>query len=147
MKEITTDLVMASKRVNIDSTSSASCPKNVTKNKTRYSKEWEKKFDFIQACAKSVMGYENKFQYVCCNVDISCAAGSANDVLKHQDTPKHIERRKSVKSKNLILILIFTTQIPYRLVSNKHVIHEILTSFPNIISPFVRLVVKEKKES
>ena len=136
---------MASKRVNIDSTSRA--PKKVKKYTTCYSKEREKKFDFIQACAKSVMGYENKFHCVCCNVDISCAAGGANDVLKHQETPKHIERRKSIKGKNLILFFTFTTQIPCRLVSNKHVIHEILTSFPNIFSPFFRLEVKGKKDS
>ena len=70
---------MGSKRVNIDSTSSASC-KKLKKYKTCYSKEWEEKFDFIQACTKSVVGYENKFHYVCCNVHISCAAGGANDV-------------------------------------------------------------------
>ena len=73
---------MASKRVNIDSTSSASCSKKVKKCKTRYSKEWEKKFDFTQACAKSVMSYENKCHCVFCNADICCAAGGANDVLK-----------------------------------------------------------------
>ena len=117
--------MMASKRVNIDSTSSASCSKKVKKYKTRYSKEQEKKFDFIQVCAKSIVGYENKFHCLCCNVDINCAAGNANNVLKHKDTPKHIERRKSIKGKNLILFFIFTTQIPCRLVSNKHVIHEI----------------------
>ena len=98
-KEITSDLIMANKRVNIDSTSTASCSKKVKKCKTRYSKEWQKKFDFIQACAKSVVGYENKFHCVCCNVDTGCAAGGTNDVLKHQETPKHIERRKSIKGK------------------------------------------------
>ena len=105
---------MASKRVNIDSTSSASCSKKLKKYKTRYSKEREKKFDFIQACAKSAVGYENKFHCVCCNVDISCAFGGANDVLKHQETPKHIERRKSIKGKNLTLFFIFTTHVSSR---------------------------------
>ena len=103
---------MASKRVNINSTSSASCSKKVKKYKNHYSKEWVKKFDFIQACAKSVVGYEHKFHCVCCNVDISCAAGGANDVLKHLETSEHIERRKSIKGKSLILFLILTTQIP-----------------------------------
>ena len=138
---------MASKRINMDSASSASCSKKVKKYKTRYSKEWKKKFDFIQACAKSVVGYGDKFHWVCCNVDISCAAGGANDVLKHQEIPKHIERKKSIKGKNLVLFFVFTTQIPCRLVSNKHVLHEILTSFPNIFSLFFGLKVKGKKDS
>ena len=86
-KEITSDLIMASKQVNINSTSSASCSKKLKKYKTCYSKKREKKFDFIQVCAKSVVGYENKFHCVCSNVDISCAAGGAN-VLKHQETQK-----------------------------------------------------------
>ena len=69
---------------------------------TRYFKEWEKKFDFIQARAKSVVGYENKFHCVCCNVDISCASGGANNVLKQQETSKHIERIKSITGKNTV---------------------------------------------
>ena len=93
---------MASERVKINGTSSASCTKKVKKYKTRYFKEWEKEFDFIQARAKSVVGYENKFHCVCCNVDISCAAGGANNVLKHQGISKHIERIKSIKGKNTV---------------------------------------------
>ena len=58
--------------------------KKVKKQKTCYSKDCEEKFDFIQACGKSVAGYENKFHCLCCNVDISFAAGGANNVLKHQ---------------------------------------------------------------
>ena len=60
---------MANKRVNIDSTSSASCSKKKKKYKNRYSNESRKNFDFIQACAKkSVVGHENKFHCVCCDV-------------------------------------------------------------------------------
>ena len=53
--------------------------------------------------------------------------------------------RKSVKGKNLILLLIFTTQIPCHLASNEHLVHEILTSFPNISLPFSALKWREKK--
>ena len=64
------------------------------------------------------MGYENKFHCVYCNVDIGCASGGANNVLNHQETPKHVEGRKSIKGKNLILFFIFTTQILCCLISN-----------------------------
>ena len=37
-------------------------------------------------------------------------------------------KRKSIKGKNLILLFIFTTQRLCGLLSNKHLIHEILTS-------------------
>ena len=50
---------MASKEVNTDSTSSASCSKKTKKCKTRYYKEWEKKFDFIQACAKNIVDFSD----------------------------------------------------------------------------------------
>ena len=79
---------MASKQVIIYSMSSASCFKKVKKYKICYSKEWEKKFDYIQVCAKSVEGYENKFHCACCNFDISCAAGGANGVLKQPGNSK-----------------------------------------------------------
>ena len=43
--------------------------KKKKKYKNRYSNESRKKFDFIQACAKkSVVGHENKFHCVCCDV-------------------------------------------------------------------------------
>ena len=38
--------------------------------------------------AESVVGSKNKFHCVCCNVDISGAAGGANDFLKLQNTLK-----------------------------------------------------------
>ena len=104
---MTSDVIMASKQVNRDDASSASCSKKVKKYKTRYPKEWEKKFDFTQACAKSVVGFENKFHCLCCNVDKSCAAGGANYVLKHQETPKHIERRKSIKATKFDFVFHF----------------------------------------
>ena len=84
-KEITSNLIMATNQVKIDITSSASCSKNVKKYKTCCSKESEKKSDFIQGLAKSIVGYENKFPCVCYNVDISCAPGGANNVLSHQE--------------------------------------------------------------
>ena len=73
-KEIISDLIRVRKRVNI--------------------REWEKKSDFIQMCAKSVLGYENRVYCLCCAVGITCAGGGANDVLKHR------KLRNALKGKN-----------------------------------------------
>ena len=102
-------------------------------------KHWPHFINFLQGqriILRLAVGHEKKFHLLCCIVEISCAIGSTNDVLKHHQTPKHFERRKSIKGKNLILFFIFTAQIPCRLESNKHLIHEILTSFQTSSLPF-----------
>ena len=64
------------------------------KRKTRYSKEYEKEYDFVRKCNCGVRGSYYKFHCMACNIDLSCASGdvttSINIIFQRGESQGHL---------------------------------------------------------
>ena len=70
------------------------------KHKTRYSKEYEKGYDFVGKCSSGVHDSDYKFHWMACNIGLSCAGRGCNDIYKHSLSESHKNNHKVMRSKH-----------------------------------------------
>ena len=76
------------------------------KCKTRYSKEYEKEYDFVRKCSSGVCYSDYKFHCMACNIDLSCAGGGRNDIYKHSLSESHKDNYKVMRSKHCEIFFV-----------------------------------------
>lgn len=81
-------------------------PAKKTKYKTKFSDDLKTKFPFVSKCSSSIADYQYKFHCNVCNLNLSCAAGGANDITKHAETPNHKKNEKASKSKFILFLRV-----------------------------------------
>ena len=76
------------------------------KCKTRYSKEYEKEYDFVRKCSSGVRDSDYRFHCMACNSDLSCAGAGRNDIYEHSLSESHKDNYKAMKSKHCDIFFV-----------------------------------------
>ena len=97
------------------------------KRKTRYSKEYEKEYDFVREWSSGVHESDYKFHCMVCNIDLSCAGGGRNDICKHSLSESHKNNYEIMRSKHCEIFFVTCSSAFFYITENYQTIHLIST--------------------
>ena len=88
-------------------------PKMLSEKKRKYkcafNADIQKTCTYAKPCKPIVTDYKHKFHCKICVKDFSLAAGSINDVMKHERMTGHLEKSKEIESNFLYSIYLKVT--------------------------------------
>ena len=82
--------------------------------RTKYSDDLNKLFSFVSKRSSSINDHKYKFHCNVCNLDLSCASGSVNDVKKYADIPNHKKNVKQSSKRKYIGMTLKLKVIPHK---------------------------------
>ena len=95
------------------------------KRKTRYSKEYDKEYDFVRECSSGIYESDYKFHCMVCNIDLSCAGGGRNDIC----TESHKNNYEVMRSEHCEIFFVTCSSAFFYITENYRTIHLISTFY------------------